>query len=695
MITLKYINNKHDSINTDISLLETAPTEVNLPKGHQAIFYEKENFDGNSVVLSAHDGEKMFRLADTNLKWVRSMRVLTNVCIVSGNERDAAALEDAINGSGWLKKDYEQAKGRTKWFNEAKFGCFVHWGVYSVAGGEWGGHKAGYAEHMQRVAKINQADYLEHFVKQFNPIYFDAEQWITTIKEAGMKYFVITAKHHDGFAIYHSDAYPYDMRLTPFKRDPIAELRDACERHGIKFGLYYSHAFDWGHPDGPGNDWEFTNGGGDDRLFEGELGLWFDQHPELVPRTAKYYVDTKSIPQILELIEKYKPDLLWFDTSHKLPPSENLRILRAIREADPNIVVNGRLAPNKKFGQGGDYMNTGDRAAETFPTPGLWETIPTTNNSYGYSKHDKSHKLPEHFIKLLVKSAARGGNVLMNLGPNGQGAIEQVDLDIISEIGKWIKVNGESVYGASRTPLYPQSFGETTLKDGKLYLHIFRQYDNKITLGGLLNHPTKVYMLTDKSKTPLLVKRINRWDVEIALPDSLESSCVTVAVAEYADELFPGGGRFISSQQPEHLHVFDATYISPELAHGDGKPGNDRIFGFTGAEQSIIWKVRTNKKTAYKLEVVYTTAKPDVAGEYSIYTSGIKQTKAIIAADKLQDEVCDEFYIEVDGERDVVFRPHRIDGEFLHLFGLRLIPLDKAFVEDIFVDVDVTDLGDK
>jgi len=674
----------------EYATLTAVPVEVELPLGYQAVYYEHENFQGNSVVLSAHDGEKNFRIADTNLKSVKSLRVLANVPNITAKERDDAAFEDAISGSGWLQDAFATSSKRMQWYNDSKFGCFVHWGVYSVAGGEWGGRRSGYAEHMQRVAQVNQEDYKKHFIEQFNPTEFDADEWIRTIKDAGMKFFVLTAKHHDGFAVYHSDAFPYDMRMTPYKDDPVLALRKACDKYGIKFGLYYSHAFDWGDPDGPGNDWEFTNGGGDKKLFEGELGLWFDQHPELVPRTAKYYVDKKSIPQIVELIQKYRLDLIWFDTSHKLPASENLRILKAIRDTCPNVVVNGRLARNQRFAQCGDYNNTGDRAAETFPTPGRWETIPTTNESYGYSAFDKSHKPPEHFIKLLIKSAARGGNVLMNLGPDGQGAIDPVDLDIVAAIGKWMKANGESIYGTIRSPLTVQSFGEVTLKGNKLYLHIFNPSD-VITLGGVVNYLDKVYMLTDESKTPLATKRISNLDTEITLPKNVEP--YSVVVAEFSDDLMHGGGRLISTTMPERLHTYDATYISPELGHGDGKTGNDHVNNFNSTGQSIIWKVRTRQKTAYKLTVKYSTINPDVKGEYSIYVNGVTHVKAITASPKFKEYVYDTFDVEIAGEKDIVFRPHKLDGQFLHLYQVDLTPVDKSFTEAVHVEEDTTDLG--
>ena len=675
----------------DFTTLPAVPVSLRVPNSWQVVFYTEENFQGNSVVLSAHDGEKEFNIGDTCCQSPMSMRILKDVVVIPGHIRDAEALADGLHGDGWLQKSLSENADRVPWWLDVKFGCFVHWGIYAIAAGQWNGRSCGYAEHLQRAMKINREDYKKYFVDVFNPVEFNAEEWIKTALDAGMKYFVITAKHHDGFAMYHSDAYPFDMRMTPFKRDPMAELRDACAKYNMPFGMYYSHAFDWEHPDGPGNDWEYTNGGGDKKLFEGEKGLWFDQHPELLPRVAKHYVDEKSIPQIKELIIKYRPALLWFDTPHKLPPSENLRILRAIRETDPSVIVNGRLARNQTFRSLGDYINTSDRAAEIFPTPGLWETIPTTNESYGHSTKDRSHKPPEHFIRLLAKSAYRGGGVLMNLGPTALGTIEDVDLSILKGIGDWIKINGESIYGTSRSPLPVQTFGVTTLKGNKLYLHMINDLrgQKEIVLAGLMNYVNKAYFLHDTEKKPLKTARLNDFDTLIKLPGAVEPN--SVIVVEFKGELFHGGGRLVSSDVSESLHVFDADYIHAELGHGDGKTNRDFVNNFRHSEQPVIWKVRTHKKTAYELALRYSTPRDFSGGKYSLSVGGKQYVRDIVPSDK---PGTDTIRIEIEGKKDIVFRPVEIvKGQFISIFGLTLTPVG-ALEDSIYIDEDTTDTGD-
>jgi len=220
-------------------------------------------------------------------------------------QQDKDAIREAYKG--WWTESMKTHDQRLAWFKDAKFGCFIHWGVSSPAGNEWKGTGGlGYSEHLMRARKIPLAEYKEKLVATFNPLEFNAEEWMKSAKQAGMKYFIITAKHHDGFAMYPSEAYPYDIRLTPFKRDPMRELREAASKYGIKFGFYYSHAFDWEHPDAPGNDWDYENPGGD-KLLHG--ANWWENYPQFLTNAEKY-VNEKSIPQIKELIRNYHPDIL-------------------------------------------------------------------------------------------------------------------------------------------------------------------------------------------------------------------------------------------------------------------------------------------------------------------------------------------------------------------------------------------------
>lgn len=514
--------------------------------------------------------------------------------------------------AGWWAKSQKNLKQRMEWFDEAKFGCFIHWGPYSEFGGQWkeGRKVVGYTEHLMRSLRIPIAEYKEDVVKPFNPVDFNAEEWMQHAANAGMKYFVITAKHHDGFAMYFSDAYPYDMRMTKYKRDPMAELREAARKHGIKFGFYYSHAFDWEHPDAPGNDWDFPDHPGGDRLLGGRD--WWLKKPEFLEKADKY-VREKSIPQIQELIKKYDPDIMWFDTPHKLPLYQNIRILEALREVDPEnkIVVNGRLAriANQNFG---DYLNTGDRAAYFPPTKGYWEAIPTTNESYGYSKLDKGHKSPRHFVRLLASAVAKGGNILMNVGPMGNGKWDQVDVDIFKTIGDWLKVNGEAIYGNEMTDLPEQSWGVTTKKGDVTYLHVYDWPGNKeLVIGGLASDVDKAWIVSDVSKTRLPAKRVNNKDVKLVLPsEKAPDSMSTVIAVTLKNKKKNYPVRLLDPARENILFVFDSDINGvngKDYEFCDGKPGRNYAENWKSKDLTFRWKFRLNEPTKYKVHLQYSS----------------------------------------------------------------------------------------
>lgn len=491
---------------------------------------------------------------------------------------------------------------RVAWHQEARFGCFVHWGAYSALENEWEGRRGGgYAEHIMRVFKIARATYLEQVAKPFNPVRFDADAWVRLMRDAGMRYLVVTAKHHDGFAMYPSKVGDFNLTITPFKRDPMAELQAACKKYGLKFGFYYSHAFDWEHPDAPGNDWDYDNPGGDKKL--GGEEWWKGPRADFLPR-AQRYVTEKSIPQIQELVRMYRPDILWFDTPHKLPPEENRRILEAVRAADPNVVVNGRLLRGY-----GDYKSTADRPAYFYETPGHWEGIPTTNESYGYSKFDQSHKPPEHFIRLIAQSVSKGGNVLMNIGPKGDGTIDEIDANILRGIGAWLKTNGESIYGADRTPLPVQNWGTSTwnARTQTLYLHVFQwPKDGRLVVAGLRSIPRSVSLLAG-TRGAVTARRLNADDVEIgfAQPTSAPDPVDSVIAVKIEGELRTNPARYLSDREPNTLHVMDGKLVGQGIRYGDGKRNNDCTLGWNDTSSGVDWPVRVAQAGRFRVTANY------------------------------------------------------------------------------------------
>ncbi len=578
-----------------------------------------------------------------------------------------------------------EREARLGWWRDARFGMFVHWGVYSGLSGTWDGKKyGGYGEHIQRMAKIPISVYHKDVAGKFNPTEFDADEWIKLAKEAGMGYFVITAKHHDGFAMYDSKVSDATVvKATPFARDPMNELKAACKKYGIKFGFYYSHAFDWGEENGPGNDWDFDNPGGD-KLLHG--ANWWEKFPEFLPKARKY-VDEKAIPQLQELIAKYDPDIIWFDTPHKLPPEENQRILAAVRKAKPSLVINGRLISGL-----GDYQSTCDRPAEFPPQNGDWEGVPTTNESYGYNANDRSHKSVGHFIRLLAKSAARGGNELMNIGPMGDGRIDQADVDILKGIGQWWAVNGESIRGTARTPLAVQAWGESTRKDNRLYLHVFQwPSDGKLVVGGLKTDVAKAYLLSDKAKA-LPVARAGQ-DIVVSIPKEAPDVADSVVVVECAGEPAADPARLLSNHvAADTLRAFDGV-LKGKLKFGPGKKTDDVVLEWTTTDKEVVWPVRVNEPGTFEVAINYDApgekkskvaegdagkevqrAQKGAAGTYAVTVGGKEFSKPVRQGSAVKEKL-GSVTLE-PGTYEIRVSPREITGEELfRLRNLTLIPV--------------------
>lgn len=543
----------------------------------------------------------------------------TTALLKAGRIRDSLAAQEAIKT--WWTASMRNHDKRIAWWRNDRFGCFIHWGVYSGPGGVWEDEPVhGYAEHLMRIKKIPLAEYKKEVVEKFDPVNFNADAWVKKIKYAGMRYLIITAKHHDGFAMFNSDVSSYNVvKATPWHHDPMKDLEIACKKYGIKFGFYYSHAFDWQDPNAPGNDWDYNNPGGDKHLFGGVK--WYDLHPEMLTRIMKY-ANGKAPPQIRELIRKYHPDILWFDTPQKLPFSVNLYILQEIRKIDTTVVINGRLAKlgDKNFG---DYKNTADRPKEYFPVQGNWEGIPTTNESYGYNQSDTFHKPASDFIHLLAKAASRGGNMLMNVGPMGNGFIDPKDTAILYGIGNWMKTNHESIYGTTKTPLPLQSWGVSTQKGNLIYLQVFRWPVNKqLVVGGLKSNLLKAWLLSDKMKKELPFKRLNDLDVLIQVPGKAPDTISAVIVLQCKMPIVSSPVRLLSSTDSNRLLAFDSKLHGKGLVYGDGKADRYYVYKWTQKNQSMSWEFRLNAPTTFDVHIKYATNKDNKGSIYQLSVAG-------------------------------------------------------------------------
>ena len=425
-----------------------------------------------------------------------------------------------------LKQTPDSTKRVDKWFRDAKFGIFIHFGVYSMLEGEYKGKGSGfrYSEWVQHTAKITNEEYRE-VAKKFNPTEFDAKAWAKDFKDAGAKYVVITSKHHDGFALFDSNVDDFNIAdHTPFKRDLVKELCDACHAEGLKFGVYYSHAQDWSDPDAP-----YLN----DRTQLEELN---PNLPEGFEQDMDRYLTNKSLPQVEELVKNYPLDLIWFDTPTGMTVERAQQFTDIVRKYRPDCLINSRIIHR---GRGVieqdkvdlyDYVSIGDKEVPTQKLPLYIEAPDSVGSSYGYKTTGKFYyHTPQDMIKRFVNTIAAGGNSLINNGPMGNGELDPEALKIYKIMGAWLKVNGEAIYGSRRNPLAENpSFGDITVsKDGKnLYVFILDwPGSGKISFSGLTSKISGAQILESGDAAEFIQ---TDGEVQITLPNAKVNEYCTV-----------------------------------------------------------------------------------------------------------------------------------------------------------------------
>ncbi len=387
---------------------------------------------------------------------------------------------------------------RVKWWLDARFGMMIHWGAYAQAGGYWKGEfEGGYSEWL-KFRQIPNAEY-DSLIREFNPVDFNAEEWVRIAKDAGMKYIVFTAKHHDGFAMYDSKITDYDIvDRTRFGRDPVAELAEACQKAGLKLGVYYSVDRDWHHPDATCDDhykqcdfWDYPAN------KSGALDRW---HQSYFPNFAA--------KQIEELVTRYPIDIVWFD-GIGIKTRAEVGILDSIIHTNrPYCLINSRIS-NFVGSTDGDYGSKGDNETPGGYQAGGWENPGTLGFSYGYSANDKFMS-PKEAIHNLIDIVSKGGNYLLNVGPNAKGIIIPEAAGILREMGSWLDIYGESIYGADGIPVSPPEKVRFTVKPHRIFIHLLNGMDDQLQISGMgqilekyLDRAGEIYLLSDGLKRPL------------------------------------------------------------------------------------------------------------------------------------------------------------------------------------------------
>lgn len=427
----------------------------------------------------------------------------------------------------------EARDARMAWWRDARFGMFIHWGVYAVPAGIYQDKPVpGIGEWIMNKGKIPMAEY-QKFAKDFNPVKYDADAWVRTAKDAGMKYIVITTKHHDGFTLFDTKVNGWSVvKASPYGKDLIKPLAEACRKHGIKLGFYYSQAQDW------------NNGGA------AAGGKW-DPAQE---HSMDDYIDQVAVPQVREILTQYGKDIpavIWWDTPQDMNAERATKLHKVVAELRPDLIMNNRL--------GGGFKGDTDTPEQTIPAKGFpgrdWETCMTMNNTWGFKSDDQNWKSTEKLIRNLCDIASKGGNYLLNVGPTAEGLVPQPSLDRLAEIGRWMKVNGEAIYGTSPTvfggELGKPVKGKTgygketevssandwrcTTKPGKIYLHIFKwPTSGKFELPGLQSKVTNAYLLAGRKE--LKVDQ-TATGVSLTFPTEAPDNIASVVCVEIADEV--------------------------------------------------------------------------------------------------------------------------------------------------------------
>ena len=460
-----------------------------------------------------------------------------------------------------------QKDARMKWWSDARFGMFIHWGLYSVPAGQWQDHKD-YGEWFLEQSHMPVSQY-EKFADQFNPTNFDALAWVRAAKAAGVKYIVITSKHHDGFGMFRSSLTDWCIKRTPFQRDPLQELAAACKTEGIKFCLYYS-IMDWHSP-----DW-------------GIRRPWNDLAAQDGPPDMDRYV-TYMKGQLKELLTNYGPiGLLWFDGQWESPWTKERGddLYRYVRSLQPSVIVNNRVSKPTSTSGGGfarsDAMGDYGTPEQTIPPAGFgpgvyWESCMTMNDHWGFNKNDQNWKSTQTLVRNLIDCASKGGNYLLNVGPTSQGLIPTPSLERLTEIGNWMDINNEAIYGTTASPFTKRpSWGRCTTKVAghttTLYLHIFNWPANgQLLVSGLKNKIQKAWLLADKSQHKLAVKNSDDG-ITLTLPSIAPDPISTTVVLRIK-------GPLVIEPQPEPKATASNVYQNQTDDYGPQ-------FAFDGKDQT-------------------------------------------------------------------------------------------------------------
>jgi alpha-L-fucosidase len=542
---------------------------------------------------------------DTPNRSVRPLESLFVVCFriysakISGmrmRTKTAILMAMIMAGAGAAQAAQSKAE-RLTWWRDARFGMFIHWGLYAIPAGEWKGQEIpGIGEWIMNHAKIPVSEY-EQLAKQFNPVRFDADEWVRTAQAAGQKYMVITAKHHDGFAMFHSRVSKYNVYdATPFHRDVVGELAAACKRAGMPLGFYYSQTQDWHEPDGDGNTWDF----------------------DPAKKNFDKYFHEKAIPQVRELLTNYGPvALIWFDTPKNITPEESRELVDLVHKLQPRCLVDGRIGHDM-----GDYRSTGDNEIPARQLDYDWEVPATLNDTWGFKKNDNNWKSPQTLIRQLVDVASKNGNYLLNVGPTAEGVIPQPSVDRLKAVGAWLKTNGDAVYSAKPSPYpYEFSWGSVTIKPGHAFLNIVEWPANgKFTLYGFESKVHKAYLLPQPETKVQVSQKVTAGHKELVLSLPAQAPDPNVSVVVLEVDGMPEADKDLT-QQPDGTVTLNDQFavLSADSKIKVGNRGTTT--GWTQTSDTLAWDFDLYRPGAYEVIARTGSARGPGGRDNSTWTS--------------------------------------------------------------------------
>jgi alpha-L-fucosidase len=562
--------------------------------------------------------------ANQTLKSLFSLSAALLVAAQFAVAADAPGTATVVPAGPLAGETPAQREARLAWWKEARYGLFIHWGLYAVPAGSYQGKKIdrsptegnGLGEWIMHNAKIPVAEYAS-YARQFNPVKFDADAWVRLAAEAGMKYIVITTKHHDGFAMFRSAASPFNIvDAAPFGRDPLKELAAACARHGIKLGFYYSHAQDWHHAGGAawGRGSAPWSGG------DPAIGHWDPAQAG----SFDDYLDKVAIPQVRELLTNYGPiSVLWWDTPVGMTPERSVRLAELLK-LQPHLVTNNRLLNPRELNP---YSGDTETPEQFIPATGfknrLFEVCMTMNETWGYKAHDHEWKPAADITRKLIDIASKGGNFLLNVGPTAEGEIPAPSVERLRESGRWVKQNGESIYGTTASLFRRLPWGRSTTKGKTLYLHVFDwPADGRLVVPGLKSKVRRASLLGGRDSLRTVAQS---GDVVVALSGPAPDPVASVIKLEFdgvpvVDQPLPGPNAAGAIDLPANLVAIVNAYGANTRLMGSGSTAHVGAWDRVGTALSWEFSGGAGK---YRLE-----AEVAAAGEAALgVASG--STKAV------------------------------------------------------------------